>query len=516
MTARGDREAAAPAADLSVETAGGFRVGKVQPFAAETDGRRSSVRGEPAARSSRRCRSTAGLRAGSRRAPASRPAISSSSTRSGRSIAASKPGVSRARPCSSRDGSRRSRSATRRRAIGRCSCRRARSMLAAVTPSSVIAAREARACRPPAARLDRLALAGRLRRLPRGALDRRRARPARRRCARNRRRPARASASRSRDVTSSRCSGAPSTRWPSQLQTRLEELEAERRRLRDVIARFGEALASAHDSEQLRRLIVESAVEATGRRWHPRRPRTARTSRRATSTAAESGSRCELTAGRLNFGSLVLFGDDFDEEDRMTAVSLAGQAVVALEKPACTGSSSGRRSSTGSPGSPTAGRPRRPSPSELARVERSAARLRSIVADLDEFKAVNDRYGHPAGDTVLREFAETLRENVREIDTRRALGRGGVPARAARAPTSRAPRAWPSASGRRLRRADRSRWTALRSRSRQVSASPTPVATTRVAELVDAADAAIYRAKRAGKNRVDAGAEPVTRIVEKS
>ena len=48
----------------------------------------------------------------------------------------------------------------------------------------------------------------------------------------------------------------------SQLQNRLDELEAERGRLRDVISSFGEALGATHDVDQLMRLIVEAAMEA--------------------------------------------------------------------------------------------------------------------------------------------------------------------------------------------------------------------------------------------------------------
>ena len=40
-----------------------------------------------------------------------------------------------------------------------------------------------------------------------------------------------------------------------------------------------------------------------------------------------------------------------------------------------------------------------------------------ILADVDDFKAVNDVHGHPTGDIVLRDLAETFRETVREIDT---------------------------------------------------------------------------------------------------
>src|SRR4029450_8667062 len=49
----------------------------------------------------------------------------------------------------------------------------------------------------------------------------------------------------------------------SQLEGRLEDLEDERRRLREANVRFGDALASALDPEQLPRVVVESAVEAT-------------------------------------------------------------------------------------------------------------------------------------------------------------------------------------------------------------------------------------------------------------
>lgn len=42
--------------------------------------------------------------------------------------------------------------------------------------------------------------------------------------------------------------------------------------------------------------------------------------------------------------------------------------------------------------------------------------LAAVMIDLDHFKEVNDRYGHGAGDEVLRQIAQLLRDNVRESD----------------------------------------------------------------------------------------------------
>ena len=54
---------------------------------------------------------------------------------------------------------------------------------------------------------------------------------------------------------------------------------------------------------------------------------------------------------------------------------------------------------------------------EVTRHERSGERLVLLMVDLDDFKAVNDRYGHPAGDTVLKAVVARLLASVREMDT---------------------------------------------------------------------------------------------------
>jgi diguanylate cyclase (GGDEF)-like protein len=53
---------------------------------------------------------------------------------------------------------------------------------------------------------------------------------------------------------------------------------------------------------------------------------------------------------------------------------------------------------------------------EIARFSRSGSPCSVALIDLDHFKRVNDTYGHPTGDEVLRTFAITMFANVRSVD----------------------------------------------------------------------------------------------------
>jgi diguanylate cyclase (GGDEF)-like protein len=53
---------------------------------------------------------------------------------------------------------------------------------------------------------------------------------------------------------------------------------------------------------------------------------------------------------------------------------------------------------------------------ELARAKRDNTSLSVVIADIDKFKEINDTFGHPAGDEVLKTVSRTLSQLLRESD----------------------------------------------------------------------------------------------------
>jgi diguanylate cyclase (GGDEF)-like protein len=292
-----------------------------------------------------------------------------------------------------------------------------------------------------------------------------------------------------------------------QLQTRLDEIEAQRGRLRDVISRFGEALGATHDSEHLMRLIVEAAMEATSATGGVLVGTSGELVKSGYPDKGIARMEVPLQAGHLNFGSLLLFGDDFSDEDRMTAVSLASHAVVALDNARLHRIVERQALIDGLTGLANRRQCEESLADELSRVERFGGSLAIVVADLDWFKDVNDRYGHPAGDALLREFASLLQENLRDVDL---AGRWGGEEFLLILPGT------DLTGGAQV--AERIR-AALASRMALVDRTPIPVTASfgvaavpparTASEFFAAADTALYEAKRAGKNRVETTVEPV-------
>ncbi|MGE3179034.1 MAG: diguanylate cyclase [Vicinamibacterales bacterium] len=145
---------------------------------------------------------------------------------------------------------------------------------------------------------------------------------------------------------------------------------------------------------------------------------------------------------------------------------------------------------------------------ELQRSRRHEIPLALLMMDIDDFKAVNDMYGHLVGDSVIRETAEIVRRAVRVFDV---CTRFGGEEFAVIMPASSEEGA--AAVAERIR----SRVAAYRSGDRALAdlrvsvsiglALSEPGLTAH--DLIGRADEALYAAKRAGKNRVRAfGPDP--------
>jgi diguanylate cyclase (GGDEF)-like protein len=302
--------------------------------------------------------------------------------------------------------------------------------------------------------------------------------------------------------------GESFNRMAAELQQRMTELEDERRRLRETTARFGETLQATHDPDSLARVIVETAVEATGASGGLIVDHGQERARAGEFDTTLETIAFPLRVGVIDFGSLVLSASTFDDEQLQTATSLAANAVIALENARL--HRIVERQALVDPLTELANRRLLDETlhAEVARAARFGGDVSLVIADLDGFKAVNDRWGHPSGDLVLRAFGHLLRETVREIDV---AGRWGGEEFAVIMPGTDA------AGGAKVAERARAALEALdvhgtHGEAIRVTASFGVASFAyggSVDEIVAAADEALYRAKREGKNRVVCAAEPV-------
>jgi len=127
-----------------------------------------------------------------------------------------------------------------------------------------------------------------------------------------------------------------------------------------------------------------------------------------------------------------------------------------------------------------------------------------VMLDIDDFKDVNDRFGHQAGDHVLKEVGRLLIQRVRDIDI---AARYGGEEFAMILPETPRMSAWGVAE--RLRGEVESFFKRRRGSARVIPATISggvasyPDDATSFEGLVRSADEALYRAKKLGKNRVE-------------
>jgi diguanylate cyclase (GGDEF)-like protein len=140
--------------------------------------------------------------------------------------------------------------------------------------------------------------------------------------------------------------------------------------------------------------------------------------------------------------------------------------------------------------------------SECARTARYHSPFALIMLDLDDFKKVNDVYGHSAGDEVLRRVGELLRSLCRDVDIAARYGGEELIMLLPNTPLEGAVKVAEN-----VRRALAELVVEACRQQLSVTASIGVAAAEQNAtpsDLLERADQCLYRAKRAGKNRVEA------------
>ena len=325
-----------------------------------------------------------------------------------------------------------------------------------------------------------------------------------------------------------------------QLKIRLDELELERERLQATVQRVGESVGTGIDRDAQLDIVVQTAVDGVGAERRPRgaapRRATARWRRpraRATSAAPSAamhggrgrgpraGEPAEITAGGADALGPPAAGArparhrrrDLDRapgrprSPRPSTTSsryLASQAALSIENVGLHETIQRQAVTDELTGLFNHRRFQEVMATRWSASGASSSELGLIMLDIDDFKHVNDTYGHLQGDQVLREVARVLRETSREVDEPARYGgeemavalpqtglRGRVRVRRARARAG---------SRRCASRCSRAAASLHVTASFGVAALPDSAPPDKDA-LVAAADAALYRAKRSGKNR---------------
>jgi diguanylate cyclase (GGDEF)-like protein len=149
---------------------------------------------------------------------------------------------------------------------------------------------------------------------------------------------------------------------------------------------------------------------------------------------------------------------------------------------------------------------------EIARGDRSGRSFCHVMLDLDDLKTVNDRFGHLAGDQVLRTVADMVRSGVRKIDV---AARYGGDEFVALLPETDPTGGWVLAEKIRLMVAEQGLAGVDPGPTVSVGVVSYPADGRSADALLVSADRAMYASKRSGKNRVArATIEPMVLAIE--
>jgi diguanylate cyclase (GGDEF)-like protein len=323
-----------------------------------------------------------------------------------------------------------------------------------------------------------------------------------------------------------------------QLEARLEELQLERARLQETVRRVGESLGKGLDRDAMLGIVVQTAVDGVGAECgrvvmrHGANGTLSEAARAgdvssymsavtaAEAAALEAGEAAETQIaganalarplpapepedGLLGVISIARPGRPFTDRQRELFAYLTNQAAISIENVDLHETIQRQAVTDELTGLFNHRRFQEVMAAEVERTRRFGQELGLIMLDIDNFKRVNDTYGHLQGDLVLKEVARVLRESSREIDE---PARYGGEEMAVALPQTGLQGAYEFAE--RVRHRIESLQLpllegegTLRVTASFGAASLPHSAKVDKDALVAAADAALYRAKRSGKNR---------------
>jgi diguanylate cyclase (GGDEF)-like protein len=340
--------------------------------------------------------------------------------------------------------------------------------------------------------------------------------------------------------------GREFNKMSKRLEAQIREVELKRKELEETIRRVGVAFASGLDPQATFDLTVQTALDAC----HAEAGRGAALDTRllsdttvgrespavsaalgeavegASSRGGDEGAVVVATAGAHALAMPLCAGADgcagviaisrsgqpFDREEADLLGYLAAQAAVSIDNADLHGRVQRDAVTDELTGLSNLRRMQAALSGELERGRRFDTPVGLVLLDIDNFKKVNDTYGHQQGDEVLRRVAAVLRGLSREIDEPARYGGEEMVVVLAQTPPEGAVRL-----AERMRQGiEDLRIPRLDGQGElRVTASfgvaAVPASASDSESLVAAADAALYRAKEAGKNRVEL-AEPVAAL----
>jgi diguanylate cyclase (GGDEF)-like protein len=323
-----------------------------------------------------------------------------------------------------------------------------------------------------------------------------------------------------------------------QLEGRLEELQLERQRLQETVRRVGESVGKGLDRDAMLAIVVQTAVDGVAAecgRAVIREGQNGTLSEAARAgdlssymSAVQAAEAAAMSAGKaaetqidgahalarplpapepdegtVGVISIARPGRPFSDREQELFAYLTNQAAISIENVDLHEAIQRQAVTDELTGLFNHRRFQEVMSVEVERTRRFGQELGLIMLDIDNFKRVNDTYGHLQGDMVLREVARVLRESSREIDE---PARYGGEEMAVALPQTGLQGAYEFAE-RVRQRIEALHLPLLEGEGTlKVTASFGAASLPHSAKidkdaLVAAADAALYRAKRSGKNR---------------